>query len=484
MAMAALEATVVATAMPTVVSELGGYEHYGWVGAAYLLASTITVPLYGKLADQLGRKPVMLFGTAVFLIGSVTSGLSQNIAQLIAFRALQGLGAGAMQPVTLTIVGDIFPIEERGKAQGMFGAVWGLSGVLGPLLGGLIVKTLGWRWVFYINLPFGILSAIMLIIFYKESKKHDKHSIDILGAILLSVASILLLSVSSRNLPWYFLPVSLACLVLFVINENRAKEPILPISLITRRIMGVAAWIGALLGMVMMGTIIYAPLLIQEVRGGTPTEAGSVVTPMLVAWPIAATLSSKAVVKIGARKPVLLGVFLVGLSSVLFAYFTDQNAGEWTLRAIMCIMGAGLGLSISTLILAVQTSVGWDQRGVATATNLFTRALGGAMGVGALGSILAHHLQAQPTGEQAAIATALIGEESARKLQLAQGLHVVFWVLAAVAVVNVLSSVLFPDTMPVNQLAPNEALPTTDGKQAEVAVNKPGENGDTPFVVE
>ena len=229
LAMAAMEMTVVSTAMPTVVAELGGLQYYSWVTTAYMLTSTVTVPIYGKLADLHGRKPVMLVAMALFLLGSMASGQARSMEQLIVFRAIQGIGAGGMQPMALTIVGDIFNLEERAKMQGVFGAVWGIAGLAGPLLGGLIVATLSWRWVFYVNVPFGVVSAAVLTFSLVENVEKRKHGLDIAGAALLAGAVVALLLGTDGELPWVLLPASAVLTALFIVVEARAKEPILPL---------------------------------------------------------------------------------------------------------------------------------------------------------------------------------------------------------------------------------------------------------------
>ncbi|MDM7916721.1 MAG: MFS transporter, partial [Candidatus Eisenbacteria bacterium] len=238
--MAAMEFTVVSTAMPTVIGELGGIRLYSWVFTAYMLASTVTVPIFGKIADLRGRKPVMLFGLALFLLGSMASGQARSMPALIAFRALQGLGAGAMQPIALTIVGDIFSLEERARMQGIFGSVWGFAGLVGPLLGGIIVHTLSWRWVFYVNVPFGVASALLLLTSFHERIERQRHTLDLGGAALFTVACVaLLLGAHGGTMAVAGLPVAAVGFLLFFRAERRSPEPILPLELFTRRVMAV-----------------------------------------------------------------------------------------------------------------------------------------------------------------------------------------------------------------------------------------------------
>src|SRR5437867_2586399 len=276
--LASLDTTIVGTAMPTIVGKLGGITLYSWVFSAYLLASTTTVPIYGKLADLFGRKPIFLFGTTVFLIGSAASGAAQSMEQLILFRAIQGLGAGAVLPIVLTIIGDIFALEERAKVQGLFSGVWGLSSIIGPALGGVIVDHFSWRWVFYITLPFGLLSAFLLIVSLKENVERKKHSIDYLGSLTLTVGiGALLFALLQGGVTWAWtsLPslglfaLAIVLLVLFLFQEARASEPILPLTLFTNRIITISSIGGVILGVVMFGITSYVPLFVSAVRVAT-----------------------------------------------------------------------------------------------------------------------------------------------------------------------------------------------------------------------
>lgn len=449
MFMSAMEATVVGTAMPTVIADLGGIALYGWVGAAYLLASTVTVPLYGKLADLYGRKYVILFGIALFLVGSIASGMAGSIEALIAARALQGLGAGAMQPITLTIVGDIFSLEERGRVQGAFGSVWGMAGIAGPLLGGFLVDALSWRWVFWINVPFGIASMLVLMHAYAEKPVPFRTvHVDWLGAGAIAAASVLLLVGAERTWPAVTIPLGLVLLVAFVVIERRAKSPVVPIPLLLRPAIGVASLSSALLGAAMMGAVIFTPLYAQGVRFATPTEAGATIAPMLVGWPIASAVANRVVLRFGFRAPVWIGaaVVITGLTGHLFAI--ESGASLWAIRAAMFVYGLGMGLTVTAQLLAVQSQVSHDERGVATATNLFSRSMGGALGVGALGAVLAAALGEHLSPETV---SALLSPHGARSASgdavaaaLGDALAPVWWTLAALALVNVVVVAFYP----------------------------------------
>jgi EmrB/QacA subfamily drug resistance transporter len=390
--MAAMEATVVATAMPTVVAELSGLELYGWVGSIYMLAATVTIPLWGKLSDLAGRKPVMLIGLAVFLVGSIASGMAPTMGALIAFRAVQGVGAGALQPIAMTIIGDIFTVDERAKMQGLFGAVWGVAGIAGPLLGGLIVKALSWRFVFYINVPFGFLSGALLITFFKEEVKRGskKVSFDALGAVLLTATILSLLAATGGKWPLVLGPLSLALFALFLVVERRAEEPILPLKLFSNRVIAVSSPVCALLGAVMMASLMYTPLFVQAVRGGSPTDGGSSVALMLVGWPLASAASARLLVKYGYRPLVRAGLVTLFVATVGLALAVRSDAPLNVFRAVMFAMGAGMGLVMTAMLIAVQDSVDWQERGVATSSAMFFRTIGGTILVGALGGLLAH----------------------------------------------------------------------------------------------
>ena len=451
MFMAALEATVVATAMPTVVGDLGGIELYGWVGSVYMVASTVTIPLYGKLADLYGRKPTIFLGLALFLIGSMASGLARSMTQLIVFRALQGVGAGGMQPVAITIVGDLFTVEERGKIQGLFGAVWGVAGMAGPLVGGLIVHALSWRWVFYINVPFGVLSAAMLGAFFHEDIEKKPHQLDVLGATLLASAILSLLLGASNVHPAVTLTLAAVTLAAFMWVETRAKEPILPLGLLRQRIIASANFAGALLGALMMSTVTYVPLFVQAVLGGTPTEAGTAVAPMLVGWPIASAVSGRLMTRIGMRPLVRVGAIVAAAASLLVVTTLHEGASLFPVRAAMFLLGIGMGTANTSLLIAVQQSVSWQQRGVATASSMFFRTIGGALAVGILGALLARALGPDvPT----ALVNELLGPTHGRKLDpaliaplaslLDGGLRTVFQVIAGIGVCGLVAGLVFP----------------------------------------
>jgi len=450
MFMAAIETTVVATAMPTIVGLLGGLDLYGWVGASYLLASTVGVPLYGRLADMYGRKPVILSGIACFLVASVACGAATSIELLIAARVLQGLGAGAIQPISMTIVGDLFRIEERAKIQGLIGAVWAFAAVSGPALGGIIVTNFGWRWIFWFNIPFGVAAAILLSRAYREPSHHQvRGKLDWPGAMALAAGTALLLVGSGGTLPAYFLPLGAAAVIAFIVIERRATDPILDLQLMARRHIAVAMMSAVLLGAVLMGLVNYLPLYVQGVLGETPTMAGTAITPALVGWPIAATLTSRLLLRTGFRWPVILGSLLASLAGMAIALEIGAGAGLWAIYGAMFVLGIGMGLNTTSLIIAVQSSVPWRQRGAVTATTMFSRMLGNSIGVAGLGALLAMRLGGQLPPERVkalltphASPSDLVDPALARILEGA--LAPLFWILAASAAINLMVVLFYP----------------------------------------
>src|SRR5205085_285543 len=396
MALAALDTTIVGTALPSIVGKLGGITLYSWVFSAYLLTSTTTVPIYGKLADLFGRKPVFLFGTAVFLIGSAACGAAQSMEQLIIFRAVQGLGAGAVLPIVLTIIGDIFELRERARVQGFFSGVWGLSSIIGPALGGVIVDHFSWRWVFYINIPFGLLSAFLLIITLKENVERKQRSIDYLGTLTLTFGIIALLFALLQGgvtWAWTSLPslglfaLAVVLIALFLFQETRASEPILPLTLFSNRIIAISSIGGVVLGVVLFGVTSYVPLFVQGVKGGTATSAGITLGPLLVAWPIAATLSGKIILRYGYRLTAVVGAMLVAIGVGLVMLLQVGSTLPYIVIA-MLVIGTGLGLMSTAFVISVQNAVPWNVRGVATASTQFFPTIGGTVGVALMGTIL------------------------------------------------------------------------------------------------
>ncbi|MGC4877628.1 MDR family MFS transporter [Micromonospora sp. DT43] len=483
MLLAALDQTIVGTALPTIVGELGGINHYSWVVTAYLLASTASTPLYGKMADLYGRRPVFLFSIGTFLLGSLLAGLSQNMTQLIITRGIQGLGAGGLLTLAFTIISDVVSPRERGRYQGLFGAVFGIASVAGPLVGGYFAET-DWRWIFYINVPLAILAIVVcyhvmrLIPFERRN-----HAIDWLGAgLLVAGVSCLLLALSwgGNEYPWSSgliigLFVAGAVLaVLFLLQEARVAEPILPLRLFRSATFALANSAGFVLGLVMFGSIIFIPLYLQIVKGASPTRSGLLMLPMMAGIIVTSILTGRAMSRIGRYKwfPVagsvtlLVGMFL----------FTRLQVGTslWVAFGFMVVIGVGLGLCMQSLVLAVQNAVSVRDLGAGTSSATFFRSLGGSFGVAILGTVLSSRLNSQladrlpgaiaqlPPEQRAAVAAsggtnisindpatimALPGAvRGAIQASFVESLHLVFLTAGLVAIVAVLVTLAMPNS--------------------------------------
>lgn len=403
MFIAALEATVVGTAMPTVIAALGGLNHYSWVFSAYLVTSTVTVPVWGKLSDLYGRGLLYQIGIVIFLVGSVLSGLSETMMQLIIFRAIQGLGAGALVPLGMTIIGDIFTLEERAKMQAYFSGVWGLSSVIGPIVGGFITDQISWRWVFYINVPVGIIAAIVIGLSLKEPKLTRKPKIDYAGAtVLMAAISLLMLalveggaSIATLLTPFNIglIVSSLILLALFYWIEKRASDPIIPFEMFKNRTVSVSIGSGFLAGVAMFGAISFVPLFAQGSLGLTATEAGSLLTPLMLSWVALSVIGGRVILKTGYRPITILGFITLTVGFILLSLFQKDTARIW-LYFDLVLIGAGLGMTMLTLLIAVQQAVEKTRLGVATSLNQFSRAIGGAFGVAVMGAFLTTALAA------------------------------------------------------------------------------------------
>ena len=407
MLLAALDQTIVSTALKSIVEDFNGLSHYTWVVTAYLLTSTASTPLYGKISDLYGRRPVFQFAIITFLIGSFLAGASQNMGQLIAFRAIQGLGAGGLMALTFVIIGDLVSPRERGKYQGYFGAVWGLAAVAGPLLGGFfsdadsILGVAGWRWIFYINLPFGILALILTSSSLKNANIRREHSIDYLGALLMvsSVTALLIgISVfgpedgwlSGKTLATIGLAIVLA--VVFLMQELRAAEPILPLDLFKNHTFSLTSALGAIIGAGMFGAIVMLPLYLQVVQGDSATVAGLKLIPFMLGIVTMSIVSGKQISKHGHYKrfPVMgLALMTVGIGMLSTL---NETTPFWQLSIYAILIGAGLGLSMQTIVIALQNSVDMKDLGIATSANTFFRSIGSTIGVALFGSLYASRL--------------------------------------------------------------------------------------------
>jgi EmrB/QacA subfamily drug resistance transporter len=451
MLLAALEGTVVGTAMPTIVAALGGLAHYSWVFSAYLLTSTVTVPLWGKLSDLFGRRRLFQIGVAVFLVGSAACGFAQSMTQLIVFRAIQGIGAGALVPLAMTIIGDIFTLEERAKMQGLFSGVWGISSVFGPLVGGFITDQLSWRWVFLINLPVGIAAAAIIGFGLIEPTRDERATIDYLGATVLTVAVTLLLlvlgdgfSVRASGL----LVLVVAMIVWFIRIENRAVDPVVPLDLFRNRVVAVAVGVAFLAGVAMFAAITFVPLLAQGVLGASATQAGSFLTPLMLAWVLMSVIGGRLLMRLGSRSLVLTGlVFMLGGFAALATF--SRTTPRWMMIVELIFIGAGLGLTMLTLLIASQHSVPHAQLGITTSLNQFSRSIGGAIGVALLGAMLAAGLAEFASDPNALVnpeARAHIAPAELAELQgaLERTLRTIFWACTAVIGVALAAATAIP----------------------------------------
>jgi EmrB/QacA subfamily drug resistance transporter len=426
--LAALDQTIVSTALKSIVEDFDGLTHYTWVVTAYLLTSTASTPLYGKISDLYGRRPVFQFAIITFLIGSFAAGAATSMEQLIAFRAIQGLGAGGLMSLTFVIIGDIVSPRERGKYQGYFGGVWGLSSVAGPLLGGYfsdhaqILGVTGWRWIFYINLPFGIAALIITSISLHIPKVKREHSIDYLGALLLvsGVSSLLLgISVYGPQDGWQnsktLLTIAIATvlILLFIFQESRAKEPIIPLTLFKNHTFSVTSVMAFIIGAGMFGAIIMLPLYLQIVKGDSATSAGLKLIPFMIGIVSMSIVSGKLITKHGHYKRFpIIGLSLMTIGLFMLSTLTETTA-FWKLAIYGILVGAGLGLSMQTIVIALQNSVDFKDLGVATSANTFFRSIGATMGVALFGTVyasrLAHNLPIEVEKIRATNPEALVG---------------------------------------------------------------------------
>lgn len=448
MFMAAVEATVVATAMPSVIATLGGVALYGWVSASYLLASTVTVPIYGKLSDLRGRRPVILGGIALFLIGSIASGAAPTTELLIVARVLQGLGAGAIQPIAMTMVGDLYSIEERGKIQAWLGSVWAIAGALGPLLGGFFVDVLSWRWVFWFNVPFGLASAFILAKYFKDPE-HEATDLELdwTGAVLLSAISVAILLFTEGRSTTVMFAIAVVGTAVFVWHERRAPSTIIPFALFKKAHIAISMMLSALVGAIMLGVLTYAPLYVQGVLQRTPAEAGSVVTPLLIGWPLASYITGRLLKRVGFRGPVVLGSALILGGALLIAFAVPQTSSTWPWWVGTFVLGAGMGTSVLCVTVSLQSSVAYRERGSITALLMFTRSMGMAFSVGALGALLTARLAGSIDPEEISKLLAHGQRTSAAHSVtadvLAASIYPLLWVVAALAFVNLCIALVY-----------------------------------------
>jgi len=462
MSLGALEATVVSTAMPTVIATLGGLAHYSWVFSAYLLTSTASVPIWGRLSDLYGRRRMYLLGVAIFLIGSVMSGAATSMFTLIVARAIQGLGAGAIIPLSMTIVGELYTLGERARTQALFSGVWGVASIAGPLVGGYITDALSWRWVFYLNVPFGFCCMAVLALAYPATRTIRQVQVDWLGAALLfSGISTLLIAIggdAGSSAAW--LVATVVLLGGFALAQQRAAEPILPLSLVRLPVISRTLVVVFLVGIAMFGAIAFIPLFVQSVQGGTATQAGQAVTPLFLGWVVMSIVGARMTVRLGYRVSAVAGSILMTAGFIGLSLL-DSHSPRTLLVASCTMLGAGMGTQMLSLLLAVQHAVDRSQLGLATSLNQFSRSIGAALGVSAMGAILARGLvgMALPGGAESALASGAIALTGPMRDQFAAALHPVFVAGSLVSGAGLLATLFLP---PVHF---SQGVPSSAGEQ-------------------
>jgi EmrB/QacA subfamily drug resistance transporter len=468
--MISIESTIVATAVPEIVAELGNFSAYSWVFSAFLLMQAVTTPIYGKLSDIFGRKPIFLIGTIIFLIGSLLCGLATSMGLLIFYRFIQGIGAGAVMPIATTLVGDLYSLEERSKIQGYLSSVWGISSVIGPLAGGLIVQYVSWAWVFWVNIPLGIASLIGIQLYLHEQIEKKKPSIDYIGASLFSVsvsALMLILIEGGANWGWTSTP-TISLFLLFVVTmgiflwwETIAASPMMPLSLWKNRLIAVSNIATLLAGASMIGLVSFLPTYVQGIMNSSALAAGFALTAMSVGWPLASSATAKLFPRIGFRNTAIVGGAFLILGSIFFITLDPTKGPVWAGLGSF-VIGIGMGFATTTFTISIQSSVGWELRGVATASSMFMRSVGTTLGTAILGGVLNVQLKnylEQHNGSNLKLSSvdaantlldpikkSQLSDQALHLLQngLQTSLHIVFWGVAIFAVITFLSTLFLP----------------------------------------
>jgi len=473
--LASMESTVVATAMPTIVGQLGGLEHYSWVFSAFMLTSTTVVPLYGKLSDIYGRRKLYMFAMVLFLIGSVWCGQANSMTQLIFARALQGLGAGGVMPLAFILIGEMFTLEQRAKMQGLFSGVWGVSSIVGPLLGGFIVDQLSWHWIFYINIVPGLLAGALVAFGWRDQvHSHERPAVDYAGAALLTVSVVTLLlglmeTGTSRS--WILIAASAGLFLLLFWVESRAADPILPLRLFRERLFSTATAHGILTGWALFGSLSFIPLFVQSVLGTSATQAGITITPMLLGWVTASIIGTRLLLRTGYFRLALIGTTSFTVGAFLMSR-VGINSSQIALMTFVTLMGIGMGLSVPALLIAVQTSVERRQLGTATSTLQFSRQIGGTLGVSVMGAALSTRLASNLVASRLdpdlvrqlldpLPGSQVLIEEGAR-VAMTGAIHLVFVIAFAAAVLAMIAVFFIPrkeltDSLPERDASPMSA---------------------------
>jgi MFS family permease len=484
MVLASMEQTVTSTAMPTIIGALHGLEHYSWVASIYLLACTISMPMYGRLADALGRKRVILFAIALFVVSSILAASARSMPQLIAYRAMQGVGAGGIMPVVLTIIGDIFTIEERARVQGFFSAVWGTSSLAGPALGWFLVATLGWRSIFFVNLPFGLIGWLVLWRFYHDHEKPHAVKLDLVGFAAVAVgfgALLTLVSSLGSGGQWSWkISLMLAAaaggsIVFYIVHERGEEHPILPLDLLADRWIGPSLIASGLMGVGFLSLDTFVPLYVQGGRGGGVGAAAWVVSPVMLTWAASGVVAAPLMVRWGFRKTSAMGSILImtGFAGLLLCAIL--GAPRSVLAGVLAISGLGFGHSSMGYLLAAQNAVSWQRRGMVTSGIHFCRTVGGSLGIGILGALFnvltqphLRQLQAGGIKPAALLDPHLRGQLPAGVLAaaghtIAGALHWVFLVMLAVAVGQLIVTGWLPRRKADHRLSALEAAEAMGG---------------------
>lgn len=466
---AALDNAIVGTIMPTVIGELGGIERYAWVFSVYLLLVTVVTPIGGRLADIAGRKPVYLAGLAVFVVGSALAGLSRSMEQLIAFRAVQGFGAGVLLPVGITVIGDLFDVRMRGRIQGLFSTVWITAALIGPAVGGVIAEALSWRWAFYVNIPIGIVAGTILVLGLRETHVHREGTLDWPGALVLSSATVSLLLAMNGTQTAVLLPAAVLLTAAFVAIERRARDPLIDLSLLRVPAIGPGLAVYAGVAVILFSVVTYLPPFVQGVQGSRPIEVGALVTALSLGWSSGSIGTGLVLLRVGVRRAVLVGSGSLLIGTAILATLARETPLAFPIAATYA-SGLGIGTSANAILVGAQSAVSARSRGVVTSLLLFTQSLGASVGVGVLGALLAVSL-----GPRAAeigplldpAARGAIDPIVARELgdALAASLHQVYLALLGIAVVSGLLAWRLTASMPdrPEEAADRQAMPASPG---------------------
>jgi EmrB/QacA subfamily drug resistance transporter len=449
----AIDATILATAVPSIVNDLGGFAQFPWLFSIYLLAQAVSVPIFAKFTDLMGRKPIMLVGIGLFVLGSILSGSAWSMPALIAFRALQGLGAGAIMPTSMTIIGDIYSVAERARVQGYVASVWAISAVVGPTLGGVFVDFLNWRWIFYVNIPLGAFAAWSLFRKFSEQVVRRSHRIDVTGALLLGAgSSLIILGLLEGGILWSWdsvpsiaiLAVGASLIVAFGFVERHAAEPILPGWVFRSRLLNSTNLAGLGVGTMLIGLTSFIPLYAQGVLHTSALVAGFALATLTLGWPLAASVAGRIYMRIGFRSTALIGAAVVMIGSGLLALLASTSS-VWQVAATCFVIGLGMGLIASPTLVAAQSSVEWERRGVVTGTAVFGRSMGSALGIAVFGAIANTSLSRRVGGHISSTASAIPVNV------LDHALHYVFLAAGGVAILLAAAVLIMPKRSAISE---------------------------------